>query len=90
MNSIEPENLSALADDIEKHSNFCHEQLDLITGVLFKLEDYQLWHADFQFLADAFQSIADETDQGDPEPCDFLPSLKAALGIKYARHVGRA
>lgn len=88
--SIEPENLSALADEIEKHSNFCHEQLDIICGVLEFLDGYDVWKPDLQFLADNFQSIADQTEEGDPEPCDFLPSLKAALGLKYMRYVGRA
>jgi hypothetical protein len=91
MKSIEPEDLSNLADEVERHSNDCHEQLEIIMGVLLKLEEeYQLWKPDLQFLADSFQSMADETDEGDTEPVDYIPNLRAALGRKYMKSVGRA
>ena len=95
--SIEPENLSALADEIEGHSNGI-DQLGIICGVLEFLDGphgYDVWKTDLQFLADTFQSIADQTEETlNPrdltlDPCDFLPSLKVALGRKYARRIGR-
>ena len=89
MKSIKPEDLSNLADEVERHS-IDHEQLEIIMGVLLKLEEYQLWKPDLQFLADSFQSMADETDEGDTEPVDYLPNLRAALGNKYMKSVGRA
>jgi hypothetical protein len=93
MKSIEPEDLSYLADEVERHTNDCHEQFEIITGVLSKLEvegEYQLWKPDLQFLANAFQSMADATDENDAEPVDYIPNLRAALGRKYMRAVGRA
>jgi hypothetical protein len=91
MKSIEPEDLSYLADEVERHTNDCNEQLEIIMGVLSKLEgEYQLWKPDLQFLADAFQSMADATDENNTEPVDYIPNLRAALGRKYMRAVGRA
>lgn len=86
MKSIEPEDLSNLADEVERHSNDCHEQLEVIMGVLLKLEEYQVTDCDIQFLADSFQTMADESEG----EVDYIPNLRAALGHKYMKAVGRA
>lgn len=90
MKTIEPETLVEIADEIDRHSNFCHEQLDILISLLLKLEedDFALWKPDLQFLAGAFHTMANETGD-DPDPIDYLPNLRAALGQKYMKAVGR-
>ena len=85
MKSIEPENLVHIADEIDRHSNYDHEQLEVLMGLLLKLEDYQVTDCDLQFLADSFQTMADEVEG----EVDYMPNLRAALGIKYMKAVGR-
>ena len=85
MKSIEPEDLVHIADEIDRHSNFDHEQLEVLIGLLLKLEDYQITDCDLQFLADSFQTMADEADG----EVDYMPNLRAALGLKYMKAVGR-
>lgn len=84
--NTEPENLSALADEIERMAE-TNEQLNLFIALLAQLEGEEVWRCEAQFFADAFQAIADHTERG--EVVRLLPSLKAALGRKYARRVGR-
>ena len=86
--SIEPEDLSDLADEIEKQTDFDHEKLELMCEVIAALEKCELHHEDVQFLANALQSIADELAYNETA-CDFFPNLRVALGYKYERHVGR-
>ena len=88
MQSIEPEDLVHIADEIDRHSNFDHEQLEVLMGLLLKLEEtYQVTDCDLQFLADSFQTMANESSEGE---VDYLPNLRAALGHKYMKAVGRA
>jgi thymidine kinase len=88
MKSIEPEDLVYITDEIDRHSNFNHEQLEILMGVLRKLEEeYQICGIDLQFLADSFQSMADQMD--DSDEVDYLPALRSALGSKYMKAVGR-
>ena len=84
--SIEPENLSALADEIEGMAE-TNEQLNLFIALLASLSGDDVWRCEAQFFADAFQAIADRAERG--ESCDFLQELRAALGRKYARRIGR-
>jgi plasmid stabilization system protein ParE len=84
--SIEPENLSALADEIERMAE-TNEQLNLFVALLANLEGEEVWRCEAQLFADAFQAIADHAERG--ESCDFLQDLRAALGRKYARRIGR-
>jgi hypothetical protein len=86
MKSIEPEDLVHIADEIDRHSNFDHEQLEVLMGLLLKLEEYQVTDCDIQFLADSFQTMADESEG----EVDYIPNLRAALGHKYMKAVGRA
>ena len=85
MQSIEPEDLVHIADEIDRHSNFDHEQLEILISLLLKLEDYQINNCDLQFLADSFQTMANESEG----EVDYLPNLRAALGRKYMKAVGR-
>jgi hypothetical protein len=86
MKSIEPEDLVHIADEFDRHSNFNHEQLEVLMGLLLKLEEYQVTDCDLQFLADSFQTMADESEG----EVDYIPNLRAALGLKYMKAVGRA
>ena len=86
MKSIEPEDLVHIADEIDRHSEFNHEQLEVLMGLLLKLEeDYQVTDCDLQFLADSFQTMANESEC----EVDYIPNLRAALGRKYMKAVGR-
>ena len=91
MKSIEPEDLVHIADEIDRHSNFDHEQLEVLMGLLLKLEEtYQVTDCDLQFLADSFQTMANESSCHIEGEIDYLPNLRAALGHKYMKAVGRA
>lgn len=71
MKSIEPEDLVHIADEIDRHSEFNHEQLEVLMGLLLKLEDYQVTDCDLQFLADSFQTMANESEG----EVDYIPNL---------------
>ena len=87
MKSIEPEDLVEIADEIDRHSNFDHEQLEVLMPLLLKLEEFQLTDHDLQFLADSFQAMAGYAEESGI--VDVLPHLRAALGQKYMKAVGR-
>ena len=90
MKSIEPEDLVHIADEIDRHSNFDHEQLEVLMGLLLKLEDYQVTDCDLQFLADSFETMAGVWSNESEGEVDYIPNLRAALGLKYMKAVGRA
>ena len=85
MKSIEPEDLVYITDEIDRHSNFDHEQLEVLMSLLLKLEDYQVTDCDLQFLAESFQTMADESEG----EVDYIPNLRSSLGRKYMKSVGR-